>query len=298
MSALVPPIGRLIRARDDLQTEVNDVRGELRKARRRNNQNRLARERWTQERTELEKHQQLLNHRLERAERELASHAAASGDLARDDLNYVFIVTYGRTGSTLLQGILSSTPGWLIRGENNDAMYHLYEYHRSGDEKREKHLREEQLSTSSAWFGIDEFPLSASLQHIRALALSTLLRPEPDTRVIGFKEIRWWKHDDLDAYVGFLREVFPGARFIINTRNLEDVARSKWWARRDDPSSDLKRYEEMLMNLHESLGDASFHIAYDDYVNDPDALTPLFDWLGEPLDVDRVRAVMAERHSY
>ena len=31
----------------------------------------------------------------------------------RDDLSYVFVVTYGRSGSTLLAGILNSVPGLL-----------------------------------------------------------------------------------------------------------------------------------------------------------------------------------------
>ena len=34
------------------------------------------------------------------------------------ELDYVFVMTYGRSGSTLLMGILNSIPGWLLRGEN------------------------------------------------------------------------------------------------------------------------------------------------------------------------------------
>ena len=35
----------------------------------------------------------------------------------RDDFGYLFVVTYGRSGSTLLMGLLNSIPGYLIRGE-------------------------------------------------------------------------------------------------------------------------------------------------------------------------------------
>lgn len=38
----------------------------------------------------------------------------------------VLIITYGRSGSTLLQGILNSIPGYLIRGENENLMAHFY----------------------------------------------------------------------------------------------------------------------------------------------------------------------------
>ena len=48
------------------------------------------------------------------------------------ELRHVFVMTYGRSGSTLLMGILNSIPGWLLRGENRHAMRHLYDFHRSG----------------------------------------------------------------------------------------------------------------------------------------------------------------------
>ena len=40
-------------------------------------------------------------------------------------MDHVFVMTYGRSGSTLLMGILNSIPGWLLRGENRHAMRHL-----------------------------------------------------------------------------------------------------------------------------------------------------------------------------
>ena len=43
----------------------------------------------------------------------------------------VLIVTYGRSGSTLLQGILNSIEGCLIRGENDNFCFALYQAHQS-----------------------------------------------------------------------------------------------------------------------------------------------------------------------
>ena len=45
------------------------------------------------------------------------------------------------------------------------------------------------------------------------------LRPEPDTRVVGFKEIRW-NREDLSDMLDWVREVLPGVRFVVNTRSL------------------------------------------------------------------------------
>jgi hypothetical protein len=37
-----------------------------------------------------------------------------------------FVVTYGRSGSTLLQGLLNSIPRYCIRGENYNAMFYMF----------------------------------------------------------------------------------------------------------------------------------------------------------------------------
>ncbi len=124
-------------------------------------------------------------------------------------MEHVFVMTYGRSGSTLLMGILNSIPGWLLRGENRHAMRHLYEFHRSGLAERARVDPARASQPTHPWFGIEAFPEDVSLQHIRALAEATLLRPEPDTRVTGYKEIRWYD-DDLPDYLDVPPAGLPG----------------------------------------------------------------------------------------
>lgn len=208
----------------------------------------------------------------------------------------MFVMTYGRSGSTLLMGILNSIPGWLLRGENRHAMRHLYDFHRSGLTERARVDAARASQPTHPWFGIEGFPEQASLDHIRALAEATLLRPEADTRVTGYKEIRWYD-EDLADYLDFLRQVFPGARFVLNTRNLEDVAASNYWTHKEDPLGQVRRNEAKMLAAAETLGDAVFRVHYDDYVADAEVLRGLFDWLDEDFDPDAVRAVMATPHS-
>jgi hypothetical protein len=229
--------------------------------------------------------------------------ARASGP--RPDLGYLFVLTYGRSGSTLVQGILNSIPGYVIRGENRQMMRHLYDFDRTGMETRRfqrknmrrRHDEPGSSDPSKAFYGMDAFPHQRSIAGIRRLAVDTLLRPEPDTRVVGFKEIRW-STDDLSEFVAWLREVFPTARFVVNTRNLDDVSRSKWWGRDPEALDHLVLAEKRLLALLDELGDAAFHVRYDEYVADPRALEPMFAWLGEPFDEASVREVLAVRHSY
>ena len=212
------------------------------------------------------------------------------------DVQHVFVMTYGRSGSTLLMGVLNSIPGYLIRGENRHAMRHLYEFHRSGLVERARVDPVRASQSTHPWFGIESFDEAASLRGIRELATATLLRPEPDTRVTGYKEIRWYD-EDLPDYLAFLQQVFPGCRFVLNTRHLPDVAASNYWTHKDDPLGRLQVIEARMLAAAEGLGDAVHRVHYDDYVADPTVLRRLFEWLGEPWDEDAVRAILATPHS-
>lgn len=223
-----------------------------------------------------------------------------------DDLGYVFVVTYGRAGSTLVQGILNSIPGYLIRGENRQILKLLWDYEKKGMHWRRQQRRKQESEgrepgssdPTNPMFGIDNFPRPKAREAIRQLALATILRPEEDTRVTGFKEVLW-ADENTPAFVNWLRGVFPGARFVINTRDLGDVSQSAWWSRDPDNSfEELQRREQMLMDLRDQLGDAAYHIRYDEFTADPTTLRGLFEWLGEEFDEERVRSVLAVKHSY
>jgi hypothetical protein len=213
----------------------------------------------------------------------------------RDDLAYVFVVTYGRSGSTLLAGILNSIPGYLVRGENRDALHHLYLFHKTLADESARVGPDNGRQRTHPFYGIGDVPLDRSLADIRTLVLDTVLRPKKDTRVTGFKEIRWY-HADLEEYVAWLRDVFPGARFLVNTRNHDAVLKSGWWAE-GDHADGLAAAEAGILALADSLGDAAYRVHYDDYVADPAVLRGMFEWLGETFDLESVRAVMQRKHS-
>lgn len=216
--------------------------------------------------------------------------------MPRPDLEYLFVVTYGRSGSTLLMGVLNTLPGYLVRGENRDALHHLYLFDKTMRTESARGPKKKLRQPTHPFFGIAGYPQDRAVRQLRRLATDTVLRPKEDTRVTGFKEIRWY-HQDLEEYVAWLREVFPGARFLVNTRNHEDVLKSKWWAEGEDKSEHLADIEARILALAESLGDAAYRVHYDDYVADPGAFRGMYDWLGEEFDEDTVRATMAVRHS-
>lgn len=216
----------------------------------------------------------------------------------REDLRYLFILTYGRSGSTLLLGILNRIPGYLLRGENGLALRHLQRYQDVLLHERGRHPRRKAREVTYPWFGITDVPPRRLVAGIRRLALDTLLRPGPDTVVTGFKEIRWTQHD-LEGHVAWLQEVFPGARFVINTRRLEDVLGSRWWAEGDVAENErvLRDADRRLRRLAVDLGEDAYHVHYDDYVADPSLLRGLFAWLDAPWDESAVRQTLDITHS-
>jgi hypothetical protein len=271
----LPPVRRLVKERDNLRRARRKAENRLGTVRREN--------------AELKRHVA-----------ELSAAAPVAGEQTRTQpLQYVFVVTYGRSGSTLVQGLLNAIPGYLIRGENRGALYRLYEYHSVLEAARKEFGRADTLTTKDSWYGIDEYSSSAAITQMRALMLDTLLKPGPDTRVVGFKEIRWF-YDDWQKYLRFVRDVFPGAKFVINSRDHDAVASSQWWGKQ--PKADVLRrlagYEEQLTAMAEWLGDAAFRIHYDDYVANPANLSGMFEWLGEPFDLAAVTETMAVRHSF
>ncbi len=222
---------------------------------------------------------------------------SAPPDPPDDGPRHLFIVTYGRSGSTLLLGVHNSIPGYLIRGENDGAAYFLHQLHATATH-RKRRLRkrfELPLDTTNPHFGLDDFPAQVSLRILRRLVTETLLRPEPDTRVTGFKEIRWYQ-EDLPAYVEFLRALYPDARFVINTRDHEAVLNSGWWPEKPRDGR-LERMEAAILAVADSLVDTSYRVDFEDYTADATALRGLFEWLGEEFDEARVRSVLGVRHS-
>lgn len=230
---------------------------------------------------------------------------------------YVFIVTYGRSGSTLTQNLLNALPGYCIRGENGNLAYflsraiHLVATHdmfawRREDagkppEQRRPYLRPLIGKDFDPWAGaenVDPQQLALSLMN---LFVEQVLRPEATCRVSGFKEIRF--HEDpafFPAYMAILRDVFPKARFLFQTRDHGAVARSGWWATKpeDDVKAELARAEALFTDFADANPAICYTIAYEGYSEGPGYARQIFDFLEEPFDAALVSRVLSQALSH
>ena len=89
---------------------------------------------------------------------------------------------------------------------------------------RDRLARSEVLPPSHPWWGIDGYPDATALRGFRTLMLETVLRPEPDMPGRRLQGDRLAAGRGCAELLGFIRAVFPGARFVLNTRDLAHVA--------------------------------------------------------------------------
>lgn len=225
----------------------------------------------------------------------------------------VLIVTYGRSGSTLLQGILNSIDDYLIRGENGGFCHGLFKSYQSlliADSIPGKHNK-----PSAAWYGAKSLDKEAFLLNSQQLLKHFLLGEQNHTpekiRCYGFKEIRYSGirsqvldyinvEYQLDAYLDFLAKIFPNVAFIFNTRNLADVSRSAWWSEMDQSivETALSSLESRFKTYQVQHPDNTYAITYEDIIHKTAQLEGLFAFLDEPYSESAIDQVLSVPHSY
>lgn len=222
-------------------------------------------------------------------------------DLAPSDYDLVFIVTYARSGSTLLQALLNACPGVAIRGENSNALFHLFQTCRALEETR----RDFGAPTNAGpvdrpWHGADRIEPGTFAEQALALFLRSVLAPPPTARVTGFKEIRYtpdyMSDEDFAGFMTFLMQRFPRARIVFNSRRADAVAASSFIAR-EDPA-DVAEWvagSDRRFAAFVATTDRAIHMVYDNWVVDRGQIHAMLDFLGLDWTPEAVERVMAKR---
>ena len=214
---------------------------------------------------------------------------------------FVFVVTYGRSGSTLIQNLLNALPGYCIRGEHENVSLLLAQAWELIEKSHEMSWRRKdggETTPRDPWYGAEDVEPDAFGQVLAAGFLREVLRPEPGTIVSGFKEIRCHIKPNLFMLnLEFLRRFFPGAQFIFNTRDHDAVVQSGWWRSRDPVAvrAELNRAEELFTLFIKTYPDQCHAVHYDQYVADPSVFEGVFKFLDEPYDPALVAQIMAQK---
>ncbi len=218
--------------------------------------------------------------------------------LTNHSSRYVFIFTFGRSGSTLLLGYLNSLPGYCIRGENYMALGHLCQFYRAVKDTTGQVAKKTHLPTHP-WFGAEKIDLEKVKAGIRELFVSTVLNPG-DATSVGCKEIRIRRNEieDFDAFISDVLEIFGDVKIIFNHRNIADTSKSKWWKETAHSYSIIKSMDDRMRTGSFANSPQVFHVEYEKLVSDPEHAADLTHFLGAPFDEATYRQVLATQHSY
>lgn len=214
----------------------------------------------------------------------------------------ILVITYGRSGSTLLQGMLNTVEGLLIRGENLGVFLDFFNIHEALVGLKRSHSSASILP-EQPWYGVGGLDVDKLLGHFKDTARTIILGDQINNVSItcyGFKEIR---HVDITArltdYLDFLANLFPKPAFIFNTRNLNDVVQSAWWTNHD--AMDVRRELtelELQFEAYASKRPNCFQITYEDIINKTQRFREMFTFIGAPYHRVLVDGVLATPHSY
>jgi hypothetical protein len=213
------------------------------------------------------------------------------------------IITYGRSGSTLLQGILNKIEGVRLNGENQDFCYGLFQAWRSLLSAKEKANNDKCNESTHPWFGAQELDPDLFLSGLKPLIKAQLLGKgvvQNDDIVYGFKEIRYIHHlDEFDEYLSFLNKVFPDPVFIFNVRLHDDVLKSAWWKNSDPVHSKalLQRADALFAQYVDEHSNACL-VRYEEIVKGGDEIDRLLKFLDADISQQIIMDTLNTVHSY
>lgn len=152
-------------------------------------------------------------------------------------------------------------------------------------------------SVGDPWRGAHRIDPLRYSDRLAQVFVDEILQPPPGARIIGFKEVRYFDHEeDLEPYLDWIRETFAPALLLLNRRDAEAVARSGLWKDHpEDIAAHVRTFDaraEAYVALHPR---DALVVDYDVYTRDPTHLHTVFERLGAPFEEDVVRALMRER---
>ena len=216
----------------------------------------------------------------------------------------ILIITYGRSGSTLLQGVLNSIDGVVVRGENNNMCYHMFKTYTSILKSKAQRGEFEHNPFYGSELLDEEYFLAQTRNTVKQLLIGDQ-NQETGVSHYGFKEIRYIDiQNDFLEYLTFLEKIFPDPCFVFNTRNKHDVFKS-WvnvgWSKQKDEEKALKRLtklEALFLKARKARKNNAFHITYEEVIQKSGALKALIEFIGLPYDDGKIEDVLSLRHSY
>ncbi len=219
-------------------------------------------------------------------------------------MDHLFVITYGRSGSTVLQNLLNAIDGYCIRGENLGILIDLataaQKVHEAVDVSKVLET-DAKLDATHPWYGIEKADAGMFAEELARSFEKAIIRAPAGTRVCGFKEIRfvrsWITDDQFHNVIDFLFNAFSGTRIIFGTRDAMEVSKSGWWQDHDEAEviADIEHCDALFAQAHAQYPERSLIVDYSEFKDSESGLKNILDWLGEEIDPDLLSAISGTR---
>lgn len=221
---------------------------------------------------------------------------------------FVFVVTYGRSGSTLTQGMLNTLPRTLVRGENNLYLLPMFRAYASLETFKDKFGGPGAAKASSAFYGLREVDLAAFAASVRQLVQQQLLGDVAPSDVdrLGFKEVLWHriKPEEWSDFFGFMDLAFDEPRYVLNRRDVAMTSTSGFWQKKEPGVAEqqINRVRRLQDFLRESRTDRCVDTQFEAMTSDDQAvaaeeLRRLAEFVTGSCDDDLLAALFATRET-
>ena len=216
-------------------------------------------------------------------------------------MQHLIVIAIGRSGSTLLSGILNSMPGVLIRGENRLFINDLARAYKNLTNAKNFNIN---WRSTDPYFGSNEYNMSQWVEEQR-LATDKLLigSSKEKLKVLGYKEIRFIELSDAELidHLQFLDLMFPDCKFIYHHRDLSYIASSGWWQKFNSQEliNKLSEFENFILNHLESRYPTRYlKTMYESIIENPiNSMDSISKFIGVSYELEQVYKVLSELHS-
>ena len=222
--------------------------------------------------------------------------------------HFVFVVTYGRSGSTLAQGMLNTLPRTLVRGENNLYLLPMFRAYASLESFKDKFGGPGAAKASSAFYGLREVDLDAFAVSVRQLVQQQLLGDVAPSDIdrLGFKEVLWHriKPEEWSDFFGFMDLAFDEPRYVLNRRDVAMTSTSGFWQKKEPGVAEqqINRVRRLQDFLRESRADRCVDTQFEAMTSDDEAIAAeqlrrLAEFVTGSCDDDLLAALFATRET-
>ncbi len=213
------------------------------------------------------------------------------------------VLSYPRTGSTVIQRLINTDRNSICVGEKPMAINALYDFYSSVESTKldiPSLFPDIPLSDDrNPVFNADKVDLSLLTFMIREMYEDAVLCAN------GFNNVGWKENfissyhdqDAADKQILFIKKLFPDVRFILNVRDPIKCSMSKIWAVRDEAVEEISHRRNWMLDRFKSglFGNGSVVTDYDRWSrNGETILGQLWDF-GFRIDYDECKVILSEQ---